>query len=297
MVIAAIGLAMRYRKSLPRVFLNSDDKYKQTFRHMRTILIVVCLLLALRGCEFLADNGFSTSGADIFNQALKEKDQDKRIELYTKAINKNPDLFEAYMNRGIEYLKKGANQKAKDDASIAIRLEPDDPRPYALRAAGHVNLKEFRQALSDSADAIQRKPDDAKYLIIRSSIYLVLKQYDDAIQDATKAIDLTPNETKAYYCRGMAYLYKENYDSAIYDFDKMIASHKYFTQPYELKALALLLKGDKKSAIATLKVAIKNSFYSSVIASDEDLKKFVKKTDYESLFNQVKSENKQPRTK
>ena len=53
------------------------------------------------------------------------KQYDKAITHYTKALELNPQLFEAYNNRGNAYRDKGEFDHAITDHYTAIRLKPD----------------------------------------------------------------------------------------------------------------------------------------------------------------------------
>lgn len=59
------------------------------------------------------------------NEALQEKDINKKIELYTKAIMLNPKHATAYINRGNAYINKENFNLAINDYKQAMKINPD----------------------------------------------------------------------------------------------------------------------------------------------------------------------------
>ena len=55
----------------------------------------------------------------------KNGELDKAIENYTKAIELQPDYADAYYNRGGAFLRLGEREKAKSDLTIARKLGSD----------------------------------------------------------------------------------------------------------------------------------------------------------------------------
>jgi tetratricopeptide (TPR) repeat protein len=106
---------------------------------------------------------------------------DNAIAEYSKAIDLNPRLAEAYCNRGLAYYNKGQNDEAISDFNKAIDLNP-----------------KFVQAYYNRGLAYSEKG-----------------QHDKAILEFNKAIDLNPKFAKAYYSRAVSYYFKEEFDKAM----------------------------------------------------------------------------------
>ena len=72
--------------------------------------------------------------------AYAKKDQyDKANPDYSKALELNPRLAEAYSNRGITYDTKGQYDKAITDYSKAIELNPGLAQAYNNRGLTYAN--------------------------------------------------------------------------------------------------------------------------------------------------------------
>jgi tetratricopeptide (TPR) repeat protein len=113
--------------------------------------------------------------------------RDEAIAEYDKAIELNPKLAMAYVNRGFAYDGKGL----------------------------------YDQAISDYTKAIELNPGFAGTYFNRGRAYLSKGQYDRAISDYSKAVELNPNFAWAYLNRGLAYYYKGEHDKAWEDVHKV----------------------------------------------------------------------------
>ena len=61
-------------------------------------------------------------------------EQDKAIENYTEAIRLDPDYVNAFIGRGVSWGEKGEYDKAIADYDEAIRLDPDNQHAIRNRA-------------------------------------------------------------------------------------------------------------------------------------------------------------------
>jgi tetratricopeptide (TPR) repeat protein len=112
-----------------------------------------------------------------FSKQDFQNDLDRAIEDYNKAIQLNPNLAEAYYNRGVAYDDKGQYNEAIKDFDEAIRINPNLVEAYCNRGVA----------------------------------YYAKGQYNEAIKDFDEAIRINPNLAEAYYNRGNAYTYKGQY--------------------------------------------------------------------------------------
>ena len=70
---------------------------------------------------------------------------------------------------------------------------------------------DYDRALQDYTKVIQLNPDDASAYNNRGGAYYLKEEYKPAIVDFTKAIQLKPDYAEAYNNRGVAYHLKEEY--------------------------------------------------------------------------------------
>ena len=104
----------------------------------------------------------------------------------------------------------GEYDKAIQDFSKAIELDPTNVSVYYSRGDCYKNIEEYDKAIQDFSKAIELDPTNA-------SVY-----YSKAIQDFSKAIELDPTNASVYYSRGHCYEGIEEDDKAIQDFSKAL---------------------------------------------------------------------------
>ena len=76
-------------------------------------------------------------GADAYSS---KGEHDRAIEDYSRAIELDPEYAPAYYNRGNAYSDKGEYDRAIEDLNRAIELDPRMPQPMAT-GASHILTK------------------------------------------------------------------------------------------------------------------------------------------------------------
>ena len=130
------------------------------------------------------------------NYWYSKNQKDKALEDFSVAIEINPEFSSAYANRSLVYLEKGATEKALKDYNRYLKLlHPFDTKGNML------NL-----SLSDAFSH-------------RGSIYSRMGQHEKALADFQKAIELDPFNSDIYFKRALTYMQLHEYDKAIEDFN------------------------------------------------------------------------------
>jgi tetratricopeptide (TPR) repeat protein len=167
------------------------------------------------------------TAVDWFNKAealwdgKKYTDPKKAIEYLNNAIKLQPDLSEAFYNRGSAYARDlGQYQRAIEDYNEAIRLKPDYADTYNNRGSAYNTLGQYQRAIEDYNEVIRLKPDYTNAYINRGHAYDNLGQYQRAITDYNEAIRLKPDYANAYNNRGIAYLSQGNKKLGCHDAKK-----------------------------------------------------------------------------
>ena len=130
----------------------------------KLILVLAALLLAALplasacggdGEEAVAPAGEAKQHYDKGVEYGQQGRFDDAIAEYTKAIELDPSLAEAYGNRGNAYRALGEVQRAIADYAEAIRLNPQDAGAYASRALAYTALGKDRSAERDIDKAVE----------------------------------------------------------------------------------------------------------------------------------------------
>jgi len=153
---------------------------------------------------------------------------DAAIESFTKAIELDTSLVDAYYKRGLAHFYKGDNLLAIEDFTQAVRLNPNYAEAYYERGrARSEERKLYEQAIEDFSWAIHLNPNFAEAYYERGRIHeketrTKPKNVLAALEDYTQAIRLKPNFADAYYARAFARINQTETQGAIADLTKMI---------------------------------------------------------------------------
>ena len=158
-------------------------------------------------------------------EAFQESKWIEAIDYFDAVISLDPEastLTQAYCYRGFVYDDKGESNKAIEDFTKAIDLQPNDADVYYYRGLSYADQDEYSLAIKDFTKSIELKPDYADVYNSRGAVYLKKYECDPAIKDFTKAIELKPDYASAYYNRGFVYETKSAHDLSIKDYSKTI---------------------------------------------------------------------------
>ena len=141
------------------------------------------------------------AGLQLLN---KQQNQNAIIE-FDEAIILNPQLAEAYNNRGFAKQELKRYEEAIADYNEAIKINPQYADAYYNRGLAKQELKRYEEAITDYTEAIKINPQYAEAYNNRGSAKLSLKRYEEAITDYKKAISLNPQHVNAHYNLGLLY--------------------------------------------------------------------------------------------
>ena len=169
---------------------------------------------------------------------LSEEDNWKEaIDAYNEAIQLNPDMAEAYNNRGNAKNGLGQHEAALTDYDEAIRLKPDMAEAYNGRGNAKNYLGQYQAALIDLDESIRLKPDYAIAYNNRGNAKRGLRQHQAALADYTEAIRLNPDMAEAYNNRGVARNDLGEYEAALADLNEAIRLKPAYANAYNSRGI------------------------------------------------------------
>lgn len=125
-----------------------------------------------------------------------------------------------------EYLKMGMSAKDPQEQilyfSKAIQLNPGLYDAYYYRAVVYHANERFELAVADFSKALQIKPDSSVAYNNRGVAYHQMKQYDLAVGDFSKAIELNPDFGEAFNNRGVSRRSKGDIAGARKDYERAV---------------------------------------------------------------------------
>jgi len=120
------------------------------------------------------------------------------IKTCTIALDEQPltlhDRASTYVNRGILRTRLAETEGARDDYNMAIRLMPDLAEAYIDRGANFITLKNYTQALADLDKGLAlgaKQPEIAYY--DRAVVHESLGDIRAAYEDYKKAVAIEPH--------------------------------------------------------------------------------------------------------
>lgn len=204
-----------------------ENRLRVLLMHRRYLPITLSLIcaasLAYPACA-LEQNASADLAANNIIAELTPAQQ-KRLEERDAEIAANPNNPGAYISRGFafdslagslamsSFLKKEksgkadwARQKAIEDFTTALRLDPKSTSAYSYRAEIYERSGQLENALNDYSAIIKLAPNDEDAYYKRGSVYYYnLKQPEKAIPDFSTCISLDPYNAEAYSSRALAY--------------------------------------------------------------------------------------------
>ncbi|MYA69916.1 tetratricopeptide repeat protein [Candidatus Poribacteria bacterium] len=138
------------------------------------------------------------------------------------ALELNPNLVDAYLNRAAVNLLLGNYKEAVADCDNALRLNPHQVLAYINRASAKSVLGKEEAAIEDCNAALKLNPNYAIAYNSRAGANISLKRYKEAIADCDSAIKLDPNFVHSYFCRAMARSALGQDEAALADFDSAL---------------------------------------------------------------------------
>jgi len=167
----------------------------------------------------------------------------------------------AFKEQGNQFFKNKDYNKAIDAYTKAINLNPMDPTYYGNRAACYLAMHQLEKCVDDSNDAINLDPNFVKGWVRKGRALYYLGRFKEAKQSLQKARDLDSNDSTVRQDLNMidhvekTYQEAENYYNAK-DYARALEYYKKALQscpdlaPAKIKAIETLSKtGDTKTAI------------------------------------------------
>lgn len=173
------------------------------------------------------------------------------IKLCNRAIKLNRKLSDAYLQRGLAYIRLAAQQQTLNDLRNAaksyeraerdyrrtLKMQPQQPQAHFGLSLLHIARQEFQQALHELDIAIQLAPGDAEAYLSRGKLNSLRADYQKSLDDYNRAITLAPRWALAYYERGLIYLTMEDNKKALSDFNKALSLVPNWADVYVQRAI------------------------------------------------------------
>jgi len=171
------------------------------------------------------------------------------ISLWSDVLKNYPDNILAYKKRGVAYSAEKQYDKAISDYNKALKIEVNDEEIYYNRGNAYLEIGEYEKAILDYTYALKIKPNDPKIYYNRANVYIKIRDYEKAISDYNEALKINPNYIEAYINRGNIYFLKKNYEKAISDYTQALKIGNNYPQVYFNRAIAFFKSGNYEKGL------------------------------------------------
>jgi tetratricopeptide (TPR) repeat protein len=179
-------LELKEKEEKLKIFEDELNEYKQD-RNIEKIENIL-----------FKDNEEKLDAINYFNLAYEEKNIDKQILFYTKAIELDSKFFEAYINRGVAFYDKGDSEKAISDYNKAIEFEHNDAIIYFNRGLAYGKKRDFDKAISDYNKAIELDNSFTLTYNNLKELYIITNKYDSSLKITLNQFE-SPKDEIVYY--------------------------------------------------------------------------------------------------
>lgn len=180
----------------------------------------------------------------------KKGENDKAIEEYEKSLFCKNDFGIAFYNIGLVLYHKGEYNDAINIFSKALDNNYASANTYFYRGISYHNSGDYKEAIDDYSEVIKMEPDNFQVYHNRGLAYYSLGKNENALNDLDKTIQLNPQYIEAYLYRGHVYYRKEKYNLAIADYTKCTDLNENYLHAFYNRGLAWNKLNDSNKAIA-----------------------------------------------
>ena len=148
-----------------------------------------------------------------------------KIEYFTRALELDPKLAEAYQKRGMLYYFQEEYEKVIQDFSAFIEIAAANADAYTMLGIGYLKKGIYQPAIHYFNRAIEMDPEHVRAYANRSEAYRLMGEDREAINDATRATELNGDprsKADAYRTRFKIYWELDQLKLALADYRKSV---------------------------------------------------------------------------
>jgi tetratricopeptide (TPR) repeat protein len=200
----------------------------------------------------------------LFNQACQRSNEASgaeaptgypEIDQATQAIRANPDKATAYLDRAEAYILYESYDQAITDLKQAIRLDSNLVDAWHLMADAYLDYYNSRMAMNTLYEAAERFPTRVPTLLKLAEYQYILTLTVAAEKTIERILSLDPLNAEAWFWRGMIARDAEKNTEAIQAFQKATELDPFLTDAW-IECGKLLSKEGKPIALRFFQTAV-----------------------------------------
>ena len=139
-------------------------------------------------CLLSVPSAHAENAVSYFNRALSSSTAVNKIKNFSKALELNPKLSEAYARRGVLYYFQEKYDRVIQDFNHYVMLVPNDAEGYRMLGMGYLHKGDYDAAISTFTIAMKIDPKSTGAVCYRAEAYRLKGDYENAIFDAGTSI-------------------------------------------------------------------------------------------------------------
>jgi predicted O-linked N-acetylglucosamine transferase (SPINDLY family) len=148
---------------------------------------------------------------------------EEAVASYGRAIEIQPNFFEAYFGRGTALQRLDRGEDALKDFDHALALNPSSADAQCNRGVALMKLRRWDAALACLDRAIALNPNLAEAHANRGKLLAGLRRHEAAVESFDRAIALRPGDVEAHEQRAVALVQMMRFVQAIESYGQVIA--------------------------------------------------------------------------
>lgn len=182
----------------------------------------------------------------------KATDAQKALEDFSRAIQKNPMLYEAYKYRGNIFGLMKNYERSVEDLNVFLEHYPDEVPELYNRGLSNANLNRDQDAIADFSRAIELDSSFLRVYRARGNCYKKVGEFNKAASDLQKYLRTNPLDVPERYNLGSALASADRNEEAIAEFTIAIENDPTFAQAYLGRGNCFKKTGEIEKADADL---------------------------------------------
>ena len=168
---------------------------------------------------------------------------------YTKAIELNPEMAQAYINLSDLYYKAGDLASALGTLQRGSYELRDNLAIAHLLARVYIEDQRWEDAIDELKRVLDGEPENYDAYYDLGHVYFELGDYEGAISNFETVLTYQENNELLYYALAQAYEANNEINKAISNYLKAIAVNDKFTLAYKKVGVLFLARNDYEDAI------------------------------------------------
>ena len=152
----------------------------------------------------------------------RARDYDQAIECFNKAVELNPNFYNALSNLGSLYNRIANYDKAVECLNKSIEINPNYDKSWNNLGSVYSKMRNYEKAIECFDKAIAINPNDFVAYYNLASAYYELGNNEKAIEYYTKATELNAKDARTWFMMGYVYYNLGEYSNALECFDRLV---------------------------------------------------------------------------